>query len=307
MNSTGDLTPTIITDKNGRITTVHKKNDSDVGTSVSIPAPSLLRSAFDFGRTKRINKAALINETLTQLDSFRAHDGSPMFNEAQLERIKERFEEAKNNKELKVVSAGAEALTTTRDREFIYRALCQYYPTDGKRGLLVLGNHLDILIENPNNAERLYRLDDTLTARYGLHNDAETEVSTLRPHLLAKIDYPFGEGFDNPIVFEESRQYEMSMNYVEFVQKRPELVSELMRFARAADDERFLNYTNLDILTNVADEMPERLDEFLTAVENRGGVEGLHNFLDERGLDRYEKSVIESYLDTHAAVDGGWL
>lgn len=307
MTYTGDLTPTIITDKNGRITTVHKKNDSGAESSASIPAPSLLRSAFDFGRTKRINKAALISETLDQLDAFRAHDGSPMFKESQLAQIKERFEDAKNNRELKTVNAAASVLTTTRDREFIYRTLCQYYPTDGKRGLFVLGNHLDVLVEHPNNAERLYRLDDTLTTRYGLRNDAETEVSTLRPHLLAKIDYPFGEGFENPIVFEESRQYEMSMHYVEFVQKRPELVSELMRFARAADDERFLNYTNLEILTKVADEMPERLEDFLTAVENRGGVEGLHNFLNERGLDRYDQSIIESYLETHGSLNEGWL
>jgi hypothetical protein len=298
MTSTGDLTPTIITDKNGRITTVHKKNDSGPESSASIPAPSLLRSAFDFGRTKRINKAALIGETLGQLDSFRAHDGSPMFNEAQLARIKERFEEAKNNKELKTVNAAATALTTTHDREFIYATLCRLYPTDGKRGLFVVGNHLDVLAQHPDSAEDLYNLDDCLTTRYGLHNDAETEVSTLREHLLAKIDYPFKEGV---------RQYEMSLNYVEFVQKRPELVSELMRFARAADDERFLNYANLEILTSVADEMPERLDEFLTAVENRGGVESLQGFLDERGVDRYDRDIIESYLDTHASIDGGWL
>jgi hypothetical protein len=298
MTSKSSLTPTVISDKNGKITTVHKKTEDLAAASASIPAPSLLRSAFDFGRTKRINKAALINETLTQLDGFRAHDGSPMFDEKQLARIKERFEEAKNNKELKTVNAAAEALKTTRDREFIYATLCRLYPTDGKRGLFVMGNHLDVLAQHPDNAEELYNLDDCLTTRYGLRNDAETEVSTLREHLLAKIDYPFKGGL---------RQYEMSMNYVEFVQKRPELVSEMMRFARAADDERFLNYTNLEILTNVADEMPERLDEFLTAVENRGGVEGLHNFLDERGVDRYKRDVIESYLDTHGSVSEGWL
>lgn len=307
MNPKNNLTPTVIADKNGKITTVHKKTLEATVDTALLPAPSLLRSAFDFGRTKRINKAALINETLGQLDSFRAHDGSPMFKEAQLAQIRERFEDAKNNRELKTVNAAAAALTTTRDREFIYRALCRYYPTDGKRGLFVLGNHLDVLVLHPNNAERLYRLDDILTVRYGLHNDAETEVSTLRPHLLAKIDYPFGEGFENPIVFEESRQYEMSMAYVEFVQKRPELVSEFMRFARAADDERFLNYTNLDILTKVADEMPERLEEFVTAVDNRGGVEGLHNFLNERGVDRYDQGIIESYLETHASLSAGWL
>lgn len=298
MTPTGDLTPTIITDKNGRITTVHKKNDSGTDSSASIPAPSLLRSAFDFGRTKRINKAALIGETLSQLDGFRAHDGSPMFTEVQLGRIKERFEEAKNNRELKTVNAAATALTTTRDREFIYATLCRLYPTDGKRGLFVMGNHLDVLAQHPDSAESLYNLDDCLTTRYGLRNDAETEVSTLREHLLAKIDYPFDGGV---------RQYEMSISYVEFVQKRPELVSELMRFARAADDELFLNYANLEILTSVADEMPERLDEFLSAVETRGGVEALQGFLDERGVDRYDRDIIESYLDTHAAVDDGWL
>lgn len=298
MTPSGDLTPTIITDKNGRITTVHKKNDSGPESSASIPAPSLLRSAFDFGRTKRINKAALIGETLSQLDSFRAHDGSPMFTETQLGSIKERFEEAKNNRELKTVNAAATALTTTRDREFIYATLCRLYPTDGKRGLFVMGNHLDVLAQHPDSAEGLYNLDDCLTTRYGLRNDAETEVSTLREHLLAKIDYPFDGGV---------RQYEMSISYVEFVQKRPELVSELMRFARAADDERFLSYANLEILTKVSDEMPERLDEFLTAVENRGGVEALQGFFDERGVDGYDRGLIESYLDTHAAVDGGWL
>lgn len=302
-----NLTPTVIADKNGRITTVHKKAGDTAADNRNLPAPSLLRSAFDFGRTKRINKAALINETLDQLEGFIAHDGSPMFNSKQLDTIRDRFDTAKSNKELKTVNAAAAALTHTRDREFIYSTLCQLYPTDGKRALFVIGNHLDLLAENPHNAARLYHLDRVLGSRYGTFNGPEEEIDTLRVHFLAKMSYPLSEGPEYGVGYEESIKYEMSDHYVEFIQKHPELASEFIRFANTVTEERDLNYMGLTSIVKIAEEMPDRLEEFISAVESHGGARSLLIFLDDRGVYEFDMGAIESYIESHGALHEGVL
>lgn len=286
-----NLVPTPIVDVNGRQTTVHKKTAPD-HQSRSFPAPGVGNSIkVMLGLDKQ--RKQLIKAIAQQVRACK------YFSPSERELVMKKIGNIKDTDYFVALNNALDSITEWQDQIYLCEALKSADTVPNIRTVRVVGNHLDILKEHPGSVERLDRLDAILWSYYGDTNDPRSEVDTLETHLLAKLDYPYGDGYTY------STAYEMHQPYFKAVQEHPDKAEMLMKFVRS-NPQNSLSRRAFALLMKVWEEMPDRAEEF-TRKANADGIDEARFFLDERGYDEFDKDTITAYLDTAGAISEGWL
>jgi hypothetical protein len=283
-------------DKNGRITTVHRKEVSGAGVRRMPPPAGLLSDPFGFGRRKE--RAWLIEDNLASLTSLKIN-GVDLFSARKLEEAEGTIRAVKDLGFHSALERVIHTLKEPSDLEFLREALTGIDSIGCVRTIRLLDEYSGVLQEHPGNAEKLYRLDGITSHYFGDPEKPDSIVPTIESHFKAKIAYPHGMQTGHEI------QYEMATPYFHAVQSRPDLLPELIEYVRHCKQEDIDDYT-IGVLTGVADHMPEQMDRFMEVVKERG-VGKLLSFMDERDVEDFDAEIMRAYLETHNAINDGWL
>lgn len=294
---TSNTVPTLIIDKNGKVTVVHKKpSNTDSVCKKRIPALGIVsqeKDSVDENRVKddvvavlynfgnRLGKSRLTPVDMSVIATKAARDDSPEVAQAVIGLASADFDDL--------------------DLFSVYTQLNLYRITGYSSGIVTANKNLDLLLEYPHSVESMFELDaalDMLVDKSGSNSD---HTAHIREHFAAKRSYPHGGLLGDPM-----RQYERCVPYVVAVQLRPDLVQEMISFVHQIKREDVESELAFEVLIGVCDELPEKKETFDAAIREHG-VSDLLGFLKERDIRHFDAEVVSAYLNTHGAVNEGWL
>lgn len=222
MHKNPELEPVVITDVNGKITTVHRKKPAASGKTSGVPAP--VTSKAKLSPEVMIQEIVDIVSSITPAENFpRLRIDATRLDELEGLRTKNPARLFKVHEFFTYVSTGNGA----------YRAIYNLLYSSiglGERRMETLHAYREYVLENPEWVVHIMRVHAVLTQTYKFLPDKEGRVPTLAEHMRARMHYEEKLTQELWELGSDLISYESNSVYIKAVQKYAANLDVLMAY-----------------------------------------------------------------------------